>query len=137
MTDQGEENLELQANLEEMFNKLGLTLWNTDGSLKNTYTILKDLSEVYPTLTAEQKATLESNSQLDIGSSNIKIRLFSNGTYEVNNNEVRIGEGTFTLTKEEDVTIAEAIKALEDDYTRTVEYYRNEALKCEGGNNNG
>ena len=31
----------------------------------------------------------------------------------------------------------EAIKALEDDYTRTVEYYRNEALKCEGGNNNG
>ena len=31
----------------------------------------------------------------------------------------------------------EAIKALEDDYKRTVEYYRNEALKCEGGNNNG
>lgn len=56
MTDEGEKNLELQANLEEMFNKLGLTLWNTDGSLKNTYTILKDLSEVYPTLTAEQKA---------------------------------------------------------------------------------
>ena len=56
MTDQGEKSLELQANLEEMFNKLGLTLWNTDGSLKNTYTILKDLSEVYPTLTAEQKA---------------------------------------------------------------------------------
>ena len=39
-----------------MFNKLGLTLWNTDGSLKNTYTILKDLSEVYPTLTSESKA---------------------------------------------------------------------------------
>ena len=56
MTDQGEKSLELQANLEETFNKLGLTLWNTDGSLKNTYTILKDLSEVYPTLTAEQKA---------------------------------------------------------------------------------
>lgn len=56
MTDEGEENLELQANLEKMFNKLGLTLWNTDGSLKNTYTILKDLSEVYPTLTSESKA---------------------------------------------------------------------------------
>lgn len=56
MSDEGEEVLDLQANLEEMFNKLGLTLWNTDGSLKNTYTILKDLSEVYPTLTAEQKA---------------------------------------------------------------------------------
>ena len=56
MTDEGEKSLELQANLEETFNKLGLTLWNTDGSLKNTYTILKDLSEVYPTLTAEQKA---------------------------------------------------------------------------------
>ena len=55
MTDEGEENLELQANLEKTFNKLGLTLWNTDGSLKNTYTILKDLSEVYPTLTSESK----------------------------------------------------------------------------------
>ena len=31
----------------------------------------------------------------------------------------------------------EAIKALEDGYKRTVEYYRNEALKCEGGNKNG
>lgn len=31
----------------------------------------------------------------------------------------------------------EAIKALEDDYKRNVEYYRNEALKCEGGSNNG
>ena len=56
MTNEGEKSLELQANLEETFNKLGLTLWNTHGSLKNTYTILKDLSEVYPTLTAEQKA---------------------------------------------------------------------------------
>ena len=56
MSDNGEEILNLQANLEEMFNKLGLTLWNTDGSLKNTYTILKDLSEVYPTLTSESKA---------------------------------------------------------------------------------
>ena len=56
MSDNGEEVLNLQANLEEMFNKLGLTLWNTDGSLKNTYTILTDLSEVYPTLTSESKA---------------------------------------------------------------------------------
>lgn len=56
MSDDGEEVLDLQANLEAMFNKLGLTLWNTDGSLKNTYTILKDLSEVYPTLTSEAKA---------------------------------------------------------------------------------
>ncbi len=66
MTDEGEENLELQANLEEMFNKLGLTLWNTDGSLKNTYTILKDLSEVYPTLTAEQKAYVTVRNVLNI-----------------------------------------------------------------------
>ena len=66
MTDQGEKNLELQANLEEMFNKLGLTLWNTDGSLKNTYTILKDLSEVYPTLTAEQKAYVTVRNVLNI-----------------------------------------------------------------------
>ena len=66
MTDQGEENLELQANLEKMFNKLGLTLWNTDGSLKNTYTILKDLSEVYPTLTAEQKAYVTVRNVLNI-----------------------------------------------------------------------
>ena len=66
MTDEGEENLELQANLEKTFNKLGLTLWNTDGSLKNTYTILKDLSEVYPTLTAEQKAYVTVRNVLSI-----------------------------------------------------------------------
>ena len=62
----------------------------------------------------------------------VDIRNWSTG----DDGEKKMGKG-ITLTKEEDVTIAEAIKALEDDYTRTVEYYRNEALKCEGGNNNG
>ena len=46
------------------------------------------------------------------------------------------------VDKVEDVTkrlvrANEAIKALENDYKKTVEYYRNEALKHEGGNNNG
>ena len=46
----------LTAKLEGDFRKLGLTLYDTDGSLKDTYQILKELAEVYPTLTSAQKA---------------------------------------------------------------------------------
>ncbi|MBO7695906.1 MAG: hypothetical protein J6T10_25010 [Methanobrevibacter sp.] len=46
----------MSAKLEEDFQKLGLTLYETDGSLKDTYQILKELAEVYPTLTSAQKA---------------------------------------------------------------------------------
>lgn len=56
MTDEGEKDLELMANMESMFNKLGKTVYDSNGSIKNTYDLLGELAEVYPTLTAAEKA---------------------------------------------------------------------------------
>lgn len=56
MDDEGEESLELMAQMEGLFNKLGKTVYNTDGTLKNTYDLLGELADVYPTLTAAEKA---------------------------------------------------------------------------------
>ena len=36
--------------MEEAFNKLGITLMDENGQIKNTYDILKELAEVSPTL---------------------------------------------------------------------------------------
>lgn len=46
----------LTAKLEGDFQKLGLTLYDTDGNLKDTFQILEELSKIYPTLTKGQKA---------------------------------------------------------------------------------
>ena len=46
----------LTAKLEGDFQKLGLTLYDTDGNLKDTFQILEELSKIYPTLTSAQKA---------------------------------------------------------------------------------
>lgn len=56
MDDEGETNLELMAQMEALFNKLGLSVYKADGSLKNTYDILKDLAPVYQEATAAEKA---------------------------------------------------------------------------------
>lgn len=56
MEEDGEKVDGLTAKLEGDFNQLGLTLYDTNGSIKDTYQILKELSEVYPSLNAEQKA---------------------------------------------------------------------------------
>ena len=56
MDDEGEKNLELMSQMEGLFNKLGKTVYNTDGTLKNTYGLLGELADVYPTLTAAEKA---------------------------------------------------------------------------------
>ena len=56
MDDEGEENLELVAQMEELYNKLGISVYKTDGSLKNTYDILKDLAPIYQEATAAEKA---------------------------------------------------------------------------------
>lgn len=56
MTEDGEAVDGLSAKLEKDFNKLGLTLYDLSGALKSPYEILKDLSEVYPTLTEAEKA---------------------------------------------------------------------------------
>lgn len=56
MDDEGEASLELMAQMEVLFSKLGLSVYKTDGSLKNTYEILKDLAPVYKEATAAEKA---------------------------------------------------------------------------------
>ena len=56
MEEDGEKVDGLTAKLEKDFNRLGLTLYDTDGSLKDTYQILEELAPVYKTLSSEQKA---------------------------------------------------------------------------------
>lgn len=56
MDDEGEESLELMSKMEELFGKLGKTVYETDGTLKNTYDLLGELADVYPDLTAAEKA---------------------------------------------------------------------------------
>ena len=56
MNDEGEKSLELQAQMENLFNKLGVSVYDANGELKNTYDILGTLAEVYPKLTTEEKA---------------------------------------------------------------------------------
>lgn len=56
MEEDGEAVDGLSAKLESSFNKLGLTLYDVDGSLKDTYDILADLAKVYPGLTEAEKA---------------------------------------------------------------------------------
>ncbi|WP_434417404.1 phage tail tape measure protein [Tissierella praeacuta] len=45
----------LSAKLEKEFNTLGLTLMDANGQIKDTYSILRSLAEVYPTLTKNQR----------------------------------------------------------------------------------
>lgn len=56
MNDEGEKDLELQANMEQLFNKLGISVYDANGNLKSTYEILKTLAPVYKDATTEQKA---------------------------------------------------------------------------------
>ena len=46
----------LTAKLEGDFNKLGLTLYDTNGDLKSTYQILGELSKEYKNMSVAQKA---------------------------------------------------------------------------------
>lgn len=55
MDDEGTQNLQLVAAMEEDFNKLGITLYDADGQLKSTFKILTDLAEVYPSLNQNMK----------------------------------------------------------------------------------
>lgn len=56
MEEDGEKVDGLTAKLEKDFNQLGLTLYDDNRQMKNTYEILGDLAEVYPRLNTEQKA---------------------------------------------------------------------------------
>ena len=50
MDDEGNQNLKLVASMEKDFNKLGLTLYDSNGQLKSTFKIMSDLAGKYPEL---------------------------------------------------------------------------------------
>lgn len=56
MNDEGERDLELQAQMEALFQKLGVSVYDSNGELKNTYDILSTLAPVYKELTNAEKA---------------------------------------------------------------------------------
>ena len=56
MNDEGERDLELQAQMEALFQKLGVSVYDSNGELKNTYEILSTLAPVYKELTNAEKA---------------------------------------------------------------------------------
>lgn len=56
MEEDGTKVSGLTAKLESNFNNLGLTLYDTNGNLKDTFEILADLAKVFPNLNTEQKA---------------------------------------------------------------------------------
>lgn len=56
MNDEGEQDLELMAQMEGLFNKLGISVYESNGELKNTYEILETLAPIYEKATAAEKA---------------------------------------------------------------------------------
>lgn len=56
MNDEGEKDLEVQAQMEALFNKLGISVYKSNGELKNTYEILETLAPIYKDLTNAEKA---------------------------------------------------------------------------------
>ena len=56
MDDNGEESLEVMSKMQKLFGKLGLTVYDTNGDIKSTYDLLKDLAGVFPNLTKAEKA---------------------------------------------------------------------------------
>ena len=56
MDDEGETNLELVAQMEELYSKLGISVYNSNGELKNTFELLETLAPIYQKATAAEKA---------------------------------------------------------------------------------
>lgn len=56
MDDEGETNLELVAQMEALYEKLGISVYNSNGELKNTFELLETLAPIYQEATAAEKA---------------------------------------------------------------------------------
>ena len=56
MTDESEKSMELVAQMEELYSKLGISVYDANGELKNTFELLKTLAPIYQEATAAEKA---------------------------------------------------------------------------------
>ena len=56
MDDEGETNLELVAQMEALYEKLGISVYNSNGELKNTFELLETLAPIYQEATSAEKA---------------------------------------------------------------------------------
>lgn len=56
MNDEGEKDLELVAQMQGLYNKLGISVYDANGELKNTFELLRTLAPIYQEATAAEKA---------------------------------------------------------------------------------
>jgi len=56
MNDDGEKNLELTAQMEALYKKLGISVYKSNGDMKNTYELLQTLAPIYQKATVAEKA---------------------------------------------------------------------------------
>lgn len=100
MDDEGTQNLELVASMEKDFNKLGITLYNTDGQMKSTFDILSALAEVYPSLDQNTKnyyaSLIGGKTQVDVVNS-----ILTNFTTAINANEAAMNSSGSAMKENE------------------------------------
>lgn len=100
MDDEGTQNLELVASMEKDFNKLGITLYDTDGQMKSTFDILSALAEVYPSLDQNTKnyyaSLIGGKTQVDVVNS-----ILTNFTTAINANEAAMNSSGSAMKENE------------------------------------
>lgn len=100
MDDEGTQNLELVASMEKDFNKLGITLYDTDGQMKSTFDILSALAEVYPSLDQNTKnyyaSLIGGKTQVDVVNS-----ILTNFTTAINANKAAMDSSGSAMKENE------------------------------------
>lgn len=100
MDDEGTQNLELVASMEKDFNKLGITLYDTDGQMKSTFDILSALAEVYPSLDQNTKnyyaSLIGGKNQVDVVNS-----ILTNFTTAINANKAAMDSSGSAMKENE------------------------------------
>lgn len=102
MNDEGEKDLEVQAKMEELFNKLGISVYKANGELKNTYEIMGSLAPVYETLNNAERAYVTETIAGKYQAQNAAA-LLNNWTTAVEANETAINSQGSALTENEKV----------------------------------
>lgn len=101
MDDAGNKDLELSAKMESAFNKLGITLMDSNGQMKSTFQILSELAEKYPELDQNTKnyyaSLIGGKTQVDVVNS-----VLSNFNTAIKANEAAMNSAG-SATKENEV----------------------------------
>lgn len=118
----------LSSKLDEAFGSIGVSIEDTNGELRSTYSIISDYAKVFPTLTSEQKQYFA-----ELGAGKHQVNVFNAIVQQMSDVDKAIGQSidSFQSAEKENEVYRQSIQGIKNEFDNAFQVLATEVISSD------